>query len=215
MTDNETIYETPASDLIRKDELPDEFMHGDLTAKTLRQAGWLSILYLILLVPSLWISFMAGFDIGNSNYEVWSKIFLVTDLLLWIVIILIFKKFLNARFGFFAADRYISILIILSVVLSIASWFMGADSEVFSVSSIIYFIMMLPYGIITILFGKKLLSINTSFKYLSLYAWITIISGVFMASVVLFILALPFGFVSSLVMALIFFNAAREIDNPA
>lgn len=215
MNDDESIYETPVSDLIKKEELPADFISGDLSSKKLRQAGWISIIYTLLLIPSIWVSFMVGLQPDNENYDLMSKIFVILDLVLWIHIFLIFKAFLNSRFGFYVVDNYISILIALSIIMSATSMLMESNNDSLGASTIIYFILMVPYGVFTLLFGKKLLLITTEYKHLKLFSWINIVSGALIASVILFMFALPLGFISSLLIALIFFNAAKEIDRPA
>jgi hypothetical protein len=213
MSNDEFIYETPAADLTKKEELPAEFIGSDLTSKKLRLAGWLSIIYMLLLIPSIWASSMVAFQPENENYDSISKIFMILNLVLWTYLFLIFKTFINSRFGFYGANTHITVLILLSIILSAISMFMDANTEALSVSMIAYFVLMLPYGVMTVLFGKKLLMITIEYKHLKLFSWINIISGVLIASVVFFMLSLPLGFVSSLLMALIFFNAAKEIDN--
>ncbi|MES9817305.1 MAG: hypothetical protein ABW155_11685, partial [Candidatus Thiodiazotropha sp.] len=53
---------------------------------------------------------------------------------------------------------------------------------------------------------------NYSFTGLiRLYSWSTIIAGVFLASVVLFLLAIPAGMVSSFAMAMMFHTTAKEL----
>ena len=211
MTDSGSVYQTPASELLAKPDLPDAFLNGPLTREKLRYTGWLALLYLLLTPPHIGVSFMSGIEVGDNFYVNVNRLLTVVDTAIYIFLLFIFKQFVNVRFGFNRADRYISILIGLSVVMAVLSFLMPSDAETFDVPTIGYFVLLVPFGVVSILFGKRLLSINTDFSYLRLYSWSTIVAGVLLATVILFLLALPVGLVSSFALAMIFFTAAGEL----
>ena len=211
MDKSNSVYKAPESVLVKNEKLPEKFISGKLSRKKLKLAGWLSIFYIILLFPSVGISFMSEFDPENEMYDITSKVFTLLDSIVWIYLFVIFKLFLNYRFKFYKVNRYINILIILTIIMFGISLFMPKGSEEFDPVMIIYFAFLIFYGIVNILFGKKLLSVPVYYKYMKFFAWINIISGVCLASVVLFLFAIPLGFISGLIMALIFFTAAKEL----
>ena len=92
---------------------------------------------------------------------------------------------------------------------------MPAGAEEFNSIMLVYFALLVLYGVVTIIFGKKLLSIPVYYKHMKFFAWINIISGVCLASVILLVFAIPLGFISGLIMALIFFTAAKELKETA
>ena len=215
MDNNNSVYKAPESVLVKNEKLPEMFVSGGLSQKKLKLAGWLSIFYVILLFPSVGISFMSEFDPENEMYDITAKVFTLLDSIVWIYLFVNFKLFLNYRFEFYNVNRYINILIILSIIIFFISLFMTKGTEEFNSIMIVYFAFLILYGIVTIIFGKKLLSIPVYYKYMKFFAWINIISGVCLASVVLLLFAIPLGFISGLIMALIFFAAANELKETA
>ena len=215
MDENNSVYKAPESVLVKNEKLPEKFISGKLSREKLKLAGWLSVFYIILLFPSVGISFMSEFDPENEMYDITSKVFALLVSIVWIYLFVIFKLFLNYRFEFYNVNRYINILIILTIIMFGVSLFLPQGSEEFNSIMIVYFSFLVLYGIVTIIFGKKLLSIPVYYKHMKFFAWINIISGVCLASVVLLVFAIPLGFVSGLIMALIFFTAANELKETA
>lgn len=213
MKKDDSAYTTPASDPLVRNKLPEKFINGVLTQKKLKLIAWLSIFYMLLLIPATGTSIMNGVEPENTMYDISSKIFMFIDLILWIYLFSVFKVFLNLRFNYYAVDKFISILIVLSIILSIIALFIEQDAGEFGIVTMTYFALMVPYGIVTVIFAKNLLSISENHKYLKLFSWVNIVAGVCIASIVLFFLAIPLGLFSSLYMALIFFTAAKEISN--
>lgn len=212
MDNNDSIYNTPTSNLIIKEDLPQAFIDGELTHGKLKFTGWLAIFYMLFQIPTFVISYASGMEPENSLYDTLFNTLTVLDLAIWLYLIVIFKSFINNRFGYTGVNNVINILIILSVLMYGLALFMGEGDEVFDPATIAYFALLIPMGITSVFFGKRLLSIAGEFKYLKSYSWINIISGVCLASVVLFLIAVPLGIVSSLLMALVFFTAAGELN---
>lgn len=213
MDKKESLYSAPASNLFLEEALPEGYVEGDLTQSKLRLAGWLSIIYMLIQVPSFVISFMVGAEPENTMYDGLFKALIIVDMLLWIYLILVFKAFVNIRFGFTGVNRVIQFMIALSVVMYGLVFFMGQGDDELDVFTIVYFALLIPMGVAMVLFGKRLLSIENEFKYLRIYAWLNIISGVCVASVILFLLATPLGLIASLLIALMFFAAANELES--
>ncbi|MCU7874673.1 MAG: hypothetical protein KZQ82_15710 [Candidatus Thiodiazotropha sp. (ex Lucinoma annulata)] len=212
MSNLESIYKAPVSDLVIKEELPEGFLYGVFTSKKLKNLTYLSFFYLILMIPLIGISFMSGFEPDNYFYGKATNVLTVIDAVIFIYLLVMFKALINHRFEFHGANRYISILIGLTFIMTVVSLFMPANPQEMDIVTISYFVLMVPLGIITILFGKRLLSIETEYNYLKLYSWSSIITGVCLATVVLFLLALPLSLVSSFAMAMLFLTASNELE---
>nr|NIQ08570.1 hypothetical protein [Gammaproteobacteria bacterium]NIR92286.1 hypothetical protein [Gammaproteobacteria bacterium] len=69
MDNNDSIYSTPASNLITKEDLPQAFTHGELTHGKLKFTGWLAIFYTLLQIPTFVISYASGMEPENSLYD--------------------------------------------------------------------------------------------------------------------------------------------------
>lgn len=212
MSDIEQVYKSPESDLVIEELVPDSFKQGKLSKNKLAMAGWLSILYILLVVPATWISFMSGLQGDSYNYANEAVYLDAALTAFWIYLILVMKSLLNERFDFNLADKYINLQIIISIPMAILSIFMDDSGAGYGIISIAYFILLIPIGVITVLFGKQLLKISNRFSGLKLYAWTNIIAGACMASIVLILLAIPVGIASSIAMAIMFFSAAKELS---
>ncbi len=210
--DKDSIYKAPISDVEVRQPLPDAFRHGSLSVGKLRFAVMLSALYFLLLFPLAGFSFMLGLDPDSSSFDLWADALTIIAMLVWVYLILVFKSLLNLRLGYFGADRYILILLVLNAILSVLSILSNANEDVFSPLSIATVIGMIPLGIVAILFGRRLLKNSPDYRYLSLYAWTNIISGICTATVVLLVLAFPLSLVSTVAMAMIFLNASKELS---
>ncbi len=208
---NNTIYKKPNSELFTEQTLPESFINGELSHNKFKFLALLSLFYLFLSFPTIWISFMSGFEPENNFFQVSTKVLNFVSSAIYVYLMLLFKVFLNLRFEFNDADKIINALILITIVMAILGLFMNGSSEELGIVTIMYFGFMVPAGVTTILFGKRLLSIQTYYKYLNLFSWVNIFSGVCLTSVVLFLFALPFGIVSDIAMALMFFSAAREL----
>jgi hypothetical protein len=162
-------------------------------------------------IPMVALSVMSGMGMKFDDFDRIDMLITVFDSLLYLYLILSFKRLVNYRFEYHKADRYIYLLIGISVVMTVISLVMPRDSEGLDPITIGYFVLLIPFGIVSILFGSSLLKIEFDFSYLRLFSWSTIITGALLASVVLFILALPVGLLSTFAMAMMFFTASREL----
>ena len=211
MSDIEQVYKSPESDLFIEEPVPTSFKQGKFSKSKLQIAGWFSLFYIFLLVPVTWISVMSALQGDSYPYSAEALYLGAALTAVWIYLILVMKSLLNERFDFDLANKYINLQVMLSVPMAVLSIFMDNNGSDFGIISIVYFILLVAIGIVTILFGKQLLKISTRYSGLKLYAWTNIISGVCMASIILIFLAIPAGIVSSIAMAIMFFSAAKEL----
>lgn len=206
---SDSIYKTPEAELLINEELPRSFIDSNFSYKKLKFLAWLSVIYMISTIPLIGLSFMSGVTPDNNSYMVLGNIFNILDSMIFVYLLYMFKKLINSRLECHSADRYIYILIGLSIIMSALTIFMPNDD----LGSISFFVLLVPLGIVSILFGVRLLKQKSDLKYLKLYSWSTIIMGIMLTSVVLFLLALPVGIVSSFAMAMIYFTAAKELKS--
>jgi hypothetical protein len=209
---NDSIYTPPSSKLKAPQELPVSYINSTLTSAKLRILAWITILYSILSIP------MTGFEILSpiveafKPYESIKQVVSLLNIFLWCYLIIMFKKFLNLRFDFYRVDLLINILIIISIVAGLLP-FLPLDQEFirgFRYKDLFSFVLIVPIGVVFFLFGKRLLKIADRFRYLKTFSWLSMITGILLATIVLILFGVILGIVIDIVMAFIFFEAARE-----
>lgn len=206
-------YKTPQSELI-DEVIPDSFRNSSISPRKLFISGWLSIIVSLISIPILFISF-ANMEAEDDFLYLISQSFTVISAIIWIYLLLVLWEFIVARFNISGVANYIKLLIFFSIISTALSFFMdqsGGSGEI-SIVMVTYFLLFIPEGIITILFGKKLLSIDEPYPYLKAFSWLTIVIGICFTTVVLFLLVIPINFVANIVLALLFFNGYKELTN--
>ncbi len=158
------------------------------------------------------LSFAAGF-IQDESLEFASLVLSAVTSIMWVYLILMFRRFMEVRFEIKGLRKYVNLLILLTIVLTVQSILMGHEPESGSldIATIGYIAMLVPYGIVAILFGRTLLSIDTPYPYLRAFAWLTMLAGIAFASIVLLLVAMPIGFAADVLMALMFFAGRKEL----
>ena len=210
MPDSDSVYKPPSSDVVVKQELPQEYENGQLTHVKLRTLAWISIVNVVIVTVIVALSILNGFGLEEKSYENLYHALMIVSMIIWAYIMIMFKSFLNLRFNYTKTNSLIYILIALSVIMTIVSLFMSETSSYRETATIAYIVLLVPTGIVTILFGIRLLKLSDEFRYVNSFAWINIVYGVCTTSIVLLVVAVPLALVSDFFVALIFFEAARE-----
>ncbi|MCG7929055.1 MAG: hypothetical protein N0E44_03270 [Candidatus Thiodiazotropha lotti] len=208
---SDSVYKTPEANLLEEEELPTSLLNSNLNYTKLILLFWLSLLYLLATLPMVAISFMSGVVPDNESYRLATDIVSLIDNLLYLYLLYMFKLLLNYRLACHSVDNYIYAAIILSLIMSVLSYIMPEEVESLGFSTLGLFVLMVPLGVVNVIYGIKLLKLQSYFSYLRLYSWSTIIAGIFLASVVLFLFAIPAGMVSSFAMAMMFHTTAKEL----
>lgn len=140
------------------------------------------------------------------------QILLLLNTFIWSYLMIMFRKFLNLRFDFYRVDLLITILILISLFIAIIPFASLKEQIIWELDleALIIFASFLPYGLMTFLTGKRLLTIADRFPYLKGLSWLSMISGIFTMTIVLIVFSIPLYIVMQLFIALIFFEAARE-----
>lgn len=215
MSDEPSIYKTPNADLSVREELPDNYLNGPLTPGRMETSAWLTVFYTLLLIPCFIISVLSELDSRNELFTITSQILDLVVTFLWVYLIYQFKYFINKRFHDSTIDPAIYILIAASIimyVLGLAQNGLDENATLYMVSDYIILATVIITGVFTIILGRKLLVARLDFPHIRLFAWLNIISGLCMVTVLLILLLLPLSFILSITMAMIFFSAARELN---
>jgi hypothetical protein len=209
---NNSLYKPPTADLKTTQELPENYSNSALSASRLKLFGWLFVFQLIMSITMAGFESVSGMIEALNPYENIIQILSLSGTFLWAFLMIMFRKFLNLRFDFYDVDLLINILIFISILIGTIP-FASLDVEVirgFKLEDLIVFPLFLPYGLVTFLTGKRLLTIADRFPYLKGFSWLSMVSGILSATIVLLVLSIPLYIVMDLFITLIFFEAARE-----
>ena len=203
MSDNP--YKAPDAPVVSS-AIPQEYFRDTSYAGNLFSAGMLSLIYFVL--SSLLMSTVLITDIFSESTEL--LIELAADFL-FIYLILFFRRFLKKRFQFEGIEWPVIALILLTI-LSFAMSFettmgTGTSPSIFVEYQIL---ILIPYGVVTFALGYKLRQIKSDFPYLAAFAKINMALGVSMALIVTALIAFVLGPIWDILLAMIFFTAARE-----
>ena len=180
--------------------------------RNLDLAGWLSIANAIIAIPSVALSLFPGPMEGPEGKALPLR-FLLVGLGLFLYVITTLKGLLNSRFQFHGVDIYISLLVWGNITLAILDLFSLWSRKVEFLVGILSIFAFVPFGIIAIMFAARLLRLpGDLYGLLKPFSYISIVSGVCYATVILAPLGIIAGAVTDVILGVIFFRAA---DQPA
>lgn len=183
-----------------------------------RIAGTLAMINALLTIPWLIMTFFLGIKEG-----MWFKIAEITMQLsstcIFVFTSLTLKRLVNLVHAFHGVDRYILLLIKGNVVLMAVSCIGAIIPAVASAAGIIAVILVVPPGVIQLLFGIKLLQLPADLDgLLRPYCYLNMITGFSLAAIILLPLGILTGAIADIMLGTIFFQAAgsgRLIDTKA
>lgn len=185
-----------------------------MSPKSFRIAGTLAMSSALLSIPFLILSYYFSRD--DFPYETYYQSAMhITGIIIFTSVTYLLKKLLHDRHFFQDADNYIDFLIITNLIAGIAStarlylpqWADALDQ--FSI------ILIAAFGITQVLFGFRLLKLPDNLNgMLRPYCFITIITGLFISTVVLLPLGVITGAISDVMLGTIFFQSREKAIEP-
>jgi hypothetical protein len=140
----------------------------------------------------------------------------VAGAILFVAITLLLKRFLNSIMRFNDTDRNINLMIIANVVAGVFVLVGLYVPRIKEVAGIAALIIMVFQGIVQIQFGYKLLKLQSSLGgLLRPYCYLNMATGICVASIMLIIPGVVVSAISDLMLATIFFNAAKQLKTTA
>lgn len=134
-----------------------------------------------------------------------------------IYVLLAFNRFLNKGLDITGTAKIILPIIIFGIVYAILPLINAPDIEFenssLSLTDSIFIVSLIPYGILNLLLGRKLQESKIAYPHLNTIAWLHIITGICMASLVLLLVAIPLSIAINIYMAQLFFHAHHESSN--
>lgn len=180
----------------------------------LRVLGWLALvaalgnaLVLLLLLGSAWLSEAEAQRL--TSYTDWLSLLLV---LLGCYLLLRLKAFVEQRFAASRLAWPIWILLLVSLVLGLMDFLFGEQLfDGLDGQTIAYLGLLVLMGCSTAWVGVRLLKVNSPYPSLRLMAWLDIVGGLLLASLLLMLLAVVPLLGAGLALMLVFFKGAAEL----
>ncbi len=177
-------------------------------------AGWVSIANAIFTIPAIAMSFFLE-SMEGTGARIAQAVLMVVGLGLFVYLLSTLRQLLNSRFRFHDADICISYLLWGNVSLSLFHLLSFINREFESTVGILSIMAYIFFGILSILFARRLLRLPyTLYGLLKPYCNITLVSGVCIATVVLLPVGILVGAVTDVILGIIFFRAAEQPPSP-
>jgi hypothetical protein len=185
-------------------------MHIPFTKTDLTRAGWLSIIIGPFIIPYTIYLFLKGLS-GNMELSFIDIAFSIFYTAVNVYVYLLFKELLNKKYAFHKVDTYLLFWLGFSVVsniLDVINYLVGGLTPFLAPISIL---LLIPMGITTIIFGKRLLSLKDSlFGLRKPLAYVSIIIGISFVTLLLSPLGIIFAAISDILVGVILLRAAKN-----
>jgi hypothetical protein len=174
----------------------------------LRVLGWLCLGGLL----GNLVLFGLAFD-GQSLDSLFYDGLSLTLSLLGCYLLLRFKGFAEIRFAAHGLDWPVWLNLVLSLALEALQLSVAEESLTgFTWQALLYFGGMALFGLLTLWLGVLLLRVENVYPAFRALAWLEIVAGVLLASVILLLVGILPLLGAMLAMALVFFRGARELE---
>lgn len=188
-----------------------------LDEKSLNLAGWLSVVSAVLVLPLSTIGFFTGWFAMEDDLGV-GVLYLIAFLntgysVIGVYILVMFRRLLNQKAAFHDVDMFIKLMIGLTIAVTVVGLITPVlSSTATGIVGIASIVLLMPFGVVAIVFGIKLLNCDDDFfGHLKPFSYLTIATGVLYGSVVLILFAPLTDAVSSVLLALVFFKSAKLV----
>lgn len=184
-----------------------------ITTKQLKLLGWLAIVSAVIAIPNF-VSAVLLAKTPGIGVKCTILMLDLTDTGLYVYIVLNFKQWLNSQFQFHEVDTYIFILVIGAIVLSLFNmlqFFVEFTGQTKMIMATFQLVIVVVLGIIGVIFGVKLLHLpDNLYGLLRPLSYLWIASSSCLVTVILAPLALIISVVECIILAMIFFRAAKS-----
>ena len=158
------------------------------------------------------------------SYKLDSRVDLITTVvqtvialfgaILFTLIVLYLKKFINSFFKFHTIDRYLDLMIAANIIVAVLTLVALYVTQLKESSGYAVLAIIVAQGIVQIQFGYKLLKLpNDLGGMLKPFCYANIVTGLLMATVLLIPLGIVVSAVSDLMLGTIFLNMGKLVKN--
>lgn len=209
-TDNNP-YAAPQVALV--DETTARTLEG-WSAGQLRMLGWLSLVSVLGAVVLLGIAFASGL-LEDPMLMLISTWLSPAVTVLGCYLLVRMKHFAEQRFSAEGLNTPIWAVVIVALLLVVMELIWGESTSVIGIPMFAYFGLMCVYGILLTWMGIRLRQAQNVYPVFNVMAWMNIIGGIMLATIILILVALFPLLGASVAMALVFFKAAGELSQSA
>ncbi|MGE8360474.1 hypothetical protein [Pseudomonas sp.] len=211
MSSENNPYAAPQVTLV--DEAPSRSLDG-WSAGQLRMLGWLSLVSVLGSLVALGAAFTSGY-FEDPLLTLLSQWLSPVTALLGAYLLLRLKQFAEHRFAAEKLTNPVWAVVVLGVLLSGMELVWGDATSELGAPMFIYFGLLCVYGGLLVWMGIRLRQVQNVYPAFNVMAWMNIIGGLMLATVILIILALIPLLGTGVAMALVFFKAANELQQSA
>jgi hypothetical protein len=184
----------------------------------LRLAGCLAMLNALLTIPWFIMTFVIAGKEGLLP-KLADAVMQVSSTFIFVYTTVMLRTLLNRRYAFHLTDRFIDWLVKANIVLTAVSLIGIISPDVASSAGTFALILIVPLGVIQILFGLKLQQLPSDLEgLLRPYCYLTMATGLCLASIVMLPVGIITGAISDIMLGTIFFQTitmGRTIDTQA
>lgn len=207
-------YAAPKVELIEA-RTPASLAGGRWSPGHLRLLAWLSLALLLAQSVLFGLSFLGGSGRGDAldSYSLWLGVLctLLGCYLSWRA-----TQFLVERFGARGTAWPLWLSIGLALVIQAYAVIFDAQLDGTPNAALAGFMaLFLPSGLVGLWYGVRVLKIGLPYPSVKVLGWLDVLSGVCMASILLFIPGTVLAAAALLPLALMFLRGARELEGGA
>ena len=169
------------------------------------------MVYILAYIPLIVVSTIASVAPERELFHTATVGLSLVTGVLWMYLLVAFRRLLHVRLTYTRADGFIYTSIVLTAISTAMMPFIDLTFSSFDSLTIAYLVVAVAHGIVSILLGKRLLAVEIYYRGLRLFAWMLIITGIFLCTVILMVVGVPFGLIADIALMMMFFRAAREI----
>ncbi|RRV21259.1 hypothetical protein EGJ23_21730 [Pseudomonas sp. o96-267] len=208
-------YSAPQVELI--DDQPVRQLPG-WSARQLQVLGWLALMSALGSALMLGVIFASSW-LGQAELEEVERYTRWLGLLLMLLgnyLLIRLKSFIEQRFAAPGLSWPVWIIVVLALVSGVMDFMVGDQLfKALSVLTIAYLGLMVLMGLSITWFGILLLKVRLAYASLRVMAWLSIASGVMLASVLFLPLAIVPALAVCVAQGLVFFRGAAELQGAA
>lgn len=204
---SENPYQPPNSDVTPISE-PLSLPPPPFRRSFLLVGGWLSLLLWLLTIPYTAEAFVPALFPTAVSVALTVSVTLLSMFVLYVLI-----RYLEYRYETKNFRTLFYVLLALGAVSGVLNLLdTGSDPDEFSLIMLIGVIALPIYGIPYTMLGFRIKRYAKDAPLLIALAWLTIVSGILMSTIIFAPLIFPIGLVSGLLWTLALFSAARELS---
>lgn len=177
-------------------------------------AGWLAIAWAIIIVPATVLDLIVQSTVySNPVFNILVAFFTIILATLGVYVLYMFRNLLNERHNFHETDTLITLLIGFEIIIHAIKFFVNLIPSITGSTTTILAILVVPWGIIHIIFAIQLLKLSDNLSgLLKPYVFVNMGGGILMVTVILLPFSLPFFIAGSIMLGIIFFRSNEEVE---